>query len=696
MSGLNRLRNVLEAGLVGLFLIQALRAAIALVYGRVASASIYPAIDLTLVDPVTAGLISPAVVRGEMILLAAGLALPLLTLFFGRWRGTLFLMGLAVAGARLVMVAPSDSLSPLVGASLVIGTGLGYIACVVRHRLTHLPYLFVIGFTADQILRAAGNTLDVSLGAAYLPVQVALSVVLVVFVILNSARPVKLSTEESRGLFTLWGGVGMGALLFLQLALLASPNAAAGRASFEYTPLVPALIVATALPLIPWVRDAARGFVGLFDTGAQGWVWLLLLALMIVVGTRVQGVVGGSALVVAQALASLSWWWLVRPQAEKERNFSGLWMIGAVVVFALLVACDLFTYEYAYVREFAGQAAFLNRVVTPLLRGFRGLGLAVLILAVVLASLPVVASRRSGAWSRGSGLQSLFGVLTVTAAALLGLYFARPPVIVPVRDAPEIRVASYNIHSGYSEFYHYDLEALARTIQESGANVVLLQEVEGGRLTSYGADQALWLARRLRMDRRFFPTNEGLHGLAVLSNIEITVSDGMLLTSRGLQTGVQRVKIRPDEGEISLYNTWLGVLLEGVGVGGVQDQEQDQQRQLNEVLSLMLAHGGGTNLTALGRFVLGGTFNNVPCSDMIQRLTLQPSCGASSLNLGDARPMIDPFADENPVNATTFRQVGRSARLDYVFTNMLALGRLVLETPASDHRLAVVGLNLAR
>ena len=55
-----------------------------------------------------------------------------------------------------------------------------------------------------------------------------------------------------------------------------------------------------------------------------------------------------------------------------------------------------------------------------------------------------------------------------------------------------------------------DLEAVARTIQESGANVVLMQEVEAGRMTSFGVDQSLWLARRLGMDRRFYATNEGL------------------------------------------------------------------------------------------------------------------------------------------------------------------------------------------
>lgn len=682
MAGFNRLRNVLEAGLVGLFLVQALRAVVSLVYSRVAGASIYPALDLTLLDPATPGLVTPLEVQTELIVLAAGLAVPLLSIFVGGWRGFLFLTGLALAGARFVMAVPDGVVSPLIGASLVVGLGLGYIASMVRHRLTHVPYVFVIGFTADQVLRAAGNTLDPSLGAGYLPVQIGLSAALAVLVITSAVRPVKLGDGERRGLFTLWGGVGLGALLFLQLALLASPNAVSGRAGFDYTPLVPALIIASALPLIPAVRSAARGFVGLFDPAAQGWVWLLLLALMVVVGTRVQGVVGASALVVGQVIASLSWWWLARPQAEKERNASGLWMVVTVLVFGLLVVCDLFTYEYAYVRDFSGQLAFLNRVVPPLLRGFRGLGLAVLILAVVLASLPVVASRRSGAWSSGTRLQSVFGLLVVAVAALVGLFFARPPVIVPARDLTEIRVATYNIHAGYSELYHYDLEGIARTILESGANVVLLQEVEGGRLTSFGTDQALWLARRLGMDRRFFPTNEGLYGLAVLSNVEITQADGLLLSSRGLQTGVQRVRVRPDDGEISIYNTWLGVLLEGTGGGSLDAQEQDQQRQLAEILSLMLSHGGGS-LNTLGRFVLGGTFNNVPSSDLVGTLTRIPG-------------VVDPFADENPINAATFRQIGRSARLDYVFTNMLALGRLVLDSAASDHRLAVVGLNVSR
>lgn len=679
MGAINRLRSVVESGLAGLFFIQALRAAIGLLYGRVASASIYPAIDISLVNPEIPGLISPAVIRGELLLLACMIALPLITLIFGRWRGTLFLAGLAVAGARLVMALESQQISMAAGAILTIGAGLVYFAVLVRHRLAHLPYAFVIGFTVDQLLRAIGNTLDPALSPSYASIQIGLSAALVILTILNSAKPVKFEPQDARGLFTVWGGLGFGALLFLEMALLASPNAVAGRANSDYTLIVPMLIAATALPLAPLVQRSARGFVTLFDPSAQGWVWMLVLVLFIVIGTRVQGTIGAIALVLAQLVASLTWWWLARPQAEKERNASGLWLVVGVLVFVVLVAGDLFTYEYAYVRDFAGNLEFLNRVVGPLLRGFRGFGLAVIVFAVVIASLPVVASRRRAAWGGGPAAYSLFALLLVAVVALGGAVAARPRVIQPFDNRLELRVGTYNLHAGFNEFFDYDLEAIADAILRSGADVIMLQEVEAGRLTSFGVDQTLWLARRVGMDRRFYATNEGLQGLAVLSKAEITLADGYPLISVGQQTGLQRVRIRVDDGEITFYNTWLGVLLEGIGGGSISQQEQDQSRQLDGAFAVMLAHGGG-NLSSLGRIVFGGTFNNIPSSDLIQRMR--------------QTGLVDPFEDQPQAISKTFVQTGRSARYDYLFTNMLALGAIVVDSTASDHRPAIVGLSL--
>ncbi|MBC8098998.1 MAG: endonuclease/exonuclease/phosphatase family protein, partial [Armatimonadetes bacterium] len=389
--------------------------------------------------------------------------------------------------------------------------------------------------------------------------------------------------------------------------------------------------------------------------------------------------IAGAALVLAQFCVSLMWWWLTRRQAERERNVSGLWLVFSGLVFAVFVGFDLFTYEYAYVRDFAAPLRFLNSVVPPLLRGFRGFGLIVLLLAVVLAALPMVQTRKRIPWANAPFLQTIGGLLVVIAAAIGTAYAARPLIVTPVREVAALRVATYNIHAGRNEFFYHDLEALAQTIERSGADVVLLQEVDAGRLTSFSVDQPLWLARRLQMDTRFFATNEGLQGLAVLSKVPIVFDDGALLTSIGSQTGLQRVQVRPDDSVITVYNTWLGLLVGGVG-DTLEAQESDQQNQLTEILGIIaLHHQGGT----LGRTVVGGTFNNIPDSDLAQRMR----------DLGFA----DPFADLPPVLSDTFWQTTRRARLDYLWlVNLPGLQAIALDSAASDHRLAVVEVAITR
>jgi len=668
-----------EAVLVGLFFVQALRYLSGAVYARVGSASIYPFIDQSLLDPLQPipGLLSPATVQGEIVALLVALLLPLLALPFGRSRA-LGLGAVVIVAFGRVILSGSGGLSPVLGAALTMGGGLLYVVWMVRHRASTLPYLFVLAFAIDQLLRASWNTLDPSLFGDYFTIQLVLSGVAVVLALLNLLRPMR-DSETPRMLIPLWGAVGFGALLFLQLSLLAMPNAVAGRARTDYTLFAPLILLATLLPLVPAVRGVARGFAELFEAGQRGWAWMLIIALLVVFGTRFEGIVAGVALTVAQFVVSLMWWWLARPQREQERSLSGLWMLFAPLVYGLLLVFDLFTYEYAYVRNFTDPLTFLNPIVPPLLRGFRGLGLVVILLAVFFAALPAVQSRRIP-WRGGRFIHTLGIGIVVALLTAYGAYLVRPPLVQAVRDSEQIRVATYNIHAGFNEFFAFDMEALALTIQRSGANVVLLQEVEAGRLTSYGVDQTLWLARRLGMDRRFFPTNEGLQGLAVLSNIEISESDGWVLSSTGQQTGVQRVVIRPDEGTVTLYNTWLGLLLEGAGDRSLTEQEQDQQRQLVELINLVRANSSTAG--GLGRLVVGGTFNNVPDSDVVQQMR--------------ATGLTDPFESQPITESYTFIQTGRRARLDYLFTNMLALGAVVVDTRASDHALAVVGLQIAR
>jgi endonuclease/exonuclease/phosphatase (EEP) superfamily protein YafD len=181
------------------------------------------------------------------------------------------------------------------------------------------------------------------------------------------------------------------------------------------------------------------------------------------------------------------------------------------------------------------------------------------------------------------------------------------------------------------------------------------------------------------MDRRFFPTNEGTRGLAVLSRVPIAFDDGELLTGTGEQTGLQRVQILPEPDTLmEVYNTWLGYLLEPTGDLTLEAQEQDQQQQLNQIFQIIAdQHPNGV----LGRTVIGGTFNNVPDSPLLQQM--------------EAVGFSDPFAGlPLELSATLVRSGVPQARLDYVWLRNLtpSEGVLVLDSSASDHRLAVTGV----
>lgn len=681
---LNRVRlgaqhlPALEAVLIGVFFVQALRLLIGLVYSRVASASLVNVLDPQAVDSALPGVVDPAVVQSELLFLGLALLLPLLTLVLGRVRWLFVVAAVMTALGRLWLI--SGPVSPLTAAALTVGGGLLYTAVIIRQRAQLLPVMFIVAFGVDQVLRAAGNTLDPSWSAAYYTPQLALSLAVAAISVYNALRAGS-GLPAERGLLPLWSGIGLGGLLFLQLALLALPNAVAGRAGVDYTIFVPLVLAATLLPLVPWVRAQARGFITSFDGSVRGWLWMLLAALLLVVGLRVRGIVGGAALVAAQVVISLLWWWLVRPQAERERNFTGLWLVGAALVLALLAAGDVYTYEYAFARGLATGIPALDSAVSPLLRGFRGMGLALTLLAAFLAVLPMIHMRRRVPWAerRAALWQSLLAVAVTAGASIVAAYLARPPLINAVRDVESLRVGTYNIHAGFSEFFDFNLEAIASTIKASGANIVLLQEVETGRLTSFGVDQALWLARRLQMDRRFYATNEGLQGLATLSQVPIVFDEGRALASSSLQTGVQRVQAQPDAGVITFYNTWLGLLVELPE--GIAAQEQDQQRQLDQMLAIITTDHPDGNL---GRMVVGGTFNNTPSSPLADRMR--------------AAGFVDPFAGLPLELSATLWRTGIRARIDFLWVRppLLATSAGVMDTYSSDHRMVVTELQIAR
>lgn len=703
----------IEAGFIGLFLIQALRFLVGMSYSRMAGVLAVAALPAGTVDVTASEAINPAVVSQEIGLFGLVLALPLLTLIFGRIRFAFVVAVLGIIAGRAIMLNNDAALTPLMGAQIAAGFGLIYVGLLIRNRASVVPYFFILGLGLDQLFRAIGNTFDPSWSAQsmiqipisaqtvisipYTTLHIIISAVAGIAALLNAISDRSKSTTQTlapgdidRGILPLWNAIGLGAMLYLQLSLLALPNAIAGRADTDYTAFVPLVLAATLLPLVPAVRRQARNLLIPFDANTRGWIWLILLVLTLVIGTRLPRLafgnfelpVGGIALVITQFLASLVWWWFAPPQAERKRNFTGLWLVLTALIFALLVIGDIFTYEYAFVRNFAAPFDVLNSIVPPLLRGFRGMGIGLLIVAAFLMVLPMLQTNNRIPWTGGSTVRSFLMLLIVAGAAGAASALARPPIVQPVINVPEIRVGTYNIHGGYSEFFHYNLEAIAQTIERSGAEVVLLQEVETGRMTSFGVDQSLWLARRLKMDRRFYATNEGLQGLAVLSRVPIVFDDGVLLPSIDTQTGLQRVQIRPDESAVTIYNTSLGLLLQG---NSIEEQESNQTQQLNVILETIELHIQQDYGGQLGRALLGGTFHNVPDSPLLQSLT---RTGFS-----------DPFAGSNPDLSYTLVRSDRKARIDYLWLwspGLSSTGNGVISSDASDHRLAFVGVQIRR
>jgi endonuclease/exonuclease/phosphatase family metal-dependent hydrolase len=301
--------------------------------------------------------------------------------------------------------------------------------------------------------------------------------------------------------------------------------------------------------------------------------------------------------------------------------------------------------------------AFTYAYTVPFLRG-RGKHL--LLFAILFLLLPTIGARPSETQASSRRAKTVRWAAGL-AVVLLTTAFAHAPRFTSqeVRAGP-FRVGSYNIHYGYNSDWAFSLEQQARTIEESEADIVMLQEVDTGRITSYGVDDALWLARRLGMQEVFGPALEDLSGVALLSRFPITKADTQLLTSQLEQTAIVSARVQMEERVLHAYGTWLGL------------EPEERARQLEDALATI-----GDAVPA----VLGGDFNATP--------------GSPTYNTIQAAGFTDPFAVGDFDAAPTSPAVDPAQRIDFVWARGLAVREAeVLDSLASDHLMVVVELTL--
>lgn len=214
----------------------------------------------------------------------------------------------------------------------------------------------------------------------------------------------------------------------------------------------------------------------------------------------------------------------------------------------------------------------------------------------------------------------------------------------------ELTVLSLNMHFGRA-----GLGRIADQVARTGADIVLLQEVDRHVRGTGRVDQATYLARRLRMYGVFGanrPRGGGQYGTAVLSRHEILdwTNTPLPKNRRSEQRGLLRVTLEVSGQRFNVYNTHLQF--------GPNPIQRVQARAVNRIL-------GADPLPK----ILGGDLNAWP--------------GSRSM-----RALLGPVRDPWPAVGSGPGGTGpRGGRIDYVLASdhFRAAGSAVLRTTVSDH-----------
>jgi endonuclease/exonuclease/phosphatase family metal-dependent hydrolase len=227
---------------------------------------------------------------------------------------------------------------------------------------------------------------------------------------------------------------------------------------------------------------------------------------------------------------------------------------------------------------------------------------------------------------------------------------------------------TYNIHSGFSFSGRQDLEAIAHVIEDSGADIVALQEVSRVRLMDGAADMSTWLSQRLDMPILFRGTEEPIWGNAILSRYPV------------LESGW---------GELPLEGTLIkrGYLWARIDVGGPQPLL---------VIATHLHHLAPDSLARQAQVpVLLRFWDGQDYSLLLGDLNAQPDWVEMKL-IADAG-LLDSWSEAGVGQGFTFSSGDPYQRIDWIWhsDDLVAVEAQVLQIQASDHLPVVVILDIA-
>lgn len=550
-------------------------------------------------------------------------------------------MMLVVFAAALgsIGLSVNDALLRFASALVTVAAGGLYLAgLLTARRLLVLPSL-LLALGLDQVMRAMGHTFDLAIETGWLPVQLVWAGLVVFFAMFLGGRS---GPGEARtGVFSRRAAVGLGALLFLETSLFGLPNAVAHWAEVPYAIVAPMILVLTALPLSPAVRHAIEQY--LVPTPPRRVVLALVLAGCLAVGYFVSGAPALVGLMLGQFVL-LAFLVLIIDGRPPMPRAVGSPLAGGMALLLVLVFLNGFAFTYPY--------------TLPILRG---LGWAVYVGAALVLAWSTYHQRPGGLLRQEVRVGNPWVLSLIVASVVVVGVMTFPRPAAPWPQGATLRVATYNIHYGFDADWRFNLQAMADLIESNEVDVIALQEVDTGRLTSFAVDDAYYLGRRLGMNVAYLSTIEHLTGIALLYKGPLVATDAALLTSSQEQTGIVHAPLRPGEGLLHAYGIWLGL------------EDEDTLRQITEALTFI---GDSHPVT------FGGDFNaelGSPVTDAVQANAFEDPFAQLGI---EPAPGTDPAVD--PVK-----------RIDFVWLRGLTARQAwVPESTASDHRMVVTEIQL--
>jgi endonuclease/exonuclease/phosphatase family metal-dependent hydrolase len=537
-----------------------------------------------------------------------------------------------LAAIARVALSVNDASVRYWGALLTLAFGGLYQAGLLKENRALFTSSLVSALALDQILRVAGYTYDLSLRPEWLPA-------LVIWAVLVSSIALWINRvqeeDESNGGMSWVDGLVLGGFLFLETSLLAMPNGIARWTDIPYSIVAPLLLTITLLAVLPEVQTRILEMCG---RGIIRIGLAVVLVIGLIIGYFAEGILSGLLLIIVQGAALASLLCIFNSDSPKE-HMTGVKVSLGLFLLLLLNFFNAFAFTYPYVLPVMRGLGWIVYTIAGLILAFR-------VVRLVISVKSETPSNDSAA----IGLASL-------GAIALSILMVWPQPTVQLSQNGRLRAATYNIHYGYDDDWHFMLDEMAQAIEAADVDMIALQEVDTGRMTSYSVDDALYLARRLRMNVAYLPAVEHLTGIALLYRGPEVPMDQRLLTSLQEQTGIVGVRLEVQEKPIYAYGIWMGL------------SNEDTQRQITEALQFIGEKKPAT---------FGGDFNARP-NDPV----------AVAVEEAD---FVDPFVVLNitPAPATS-PAIDPKGRIDFVWLRDLTpLRAWVSDSLASDHRMVVV------